>query len=213
MSNEESEKGSLWYKLRGRAGQLTSPRQAPTCDCVKRPDMVADSKLYTEKTIEESLCLVPFVTRIPSSIKLENTTIAIALQKHINEWTIFDEKQHFQTFNVEHNGIKQRWIVVHSMERHNKAEKSIDGQREKEIKTIEKSLKKLYTEEFSCCEDAQKALKRYFRKSKFYEVVENTIEEQKKIKLKGRPKPESDYKLVYRITGIAKERCGVKLDF
>ena len=172
--------------------------------------IVADSKLYTEKTIEESLCLIPFVTRIPSSIKLENETISLALQKHFNEWIIFDEKQRFKTFNVEHNGIKQRWIVVHSMERQNKAEKSIYGQCEKEMKTIEKSLKKLHAEEFSCREDAQKALKRHFRKSKFYEVVEDTIEEQKKFKLKGRPKTESDYKLVYRITGIAKERQDVK---
>ena len=111
---------------------------------------------------------------------------------------------------LEHNGLQQRWIVVHSEERQNKAEKSVSAICEKEREKIEKALKKLCVEEFSCPHDARGALKRYFSKVKFYEVLEDRLEEQKKYESKGRPKPESPYKLVYRITGIIQEMQAVK---
>ena len=168
--------------------------------------LIADSKLYDAKTIEEGLGLIPFITRIPSTIKLESTTIESALQKPLKEWPFLDEKHRFQTFNLTHNGLQQRWIVVHSEERQNKAEKSVSAMCEKELEQIEKALKKLCAEEFSCPYDAKGALKRCFSKSKFYEVLEGAIEEQKKYESKGRPNPESPYKLIYRITGIIQER-------
>jgi transposase len=168
--------------------------------------LIADSKLYDAKTIEEGLGLIPFITRIPGTIKLENTTIESALQKPLKEWTPLDEKHRFQTFNLKHNGLQQRWIVVYSEERQNKAEKSVSAMYKKEREKIEKALKKLCAEQFSCPHDAKGALKRYFSKSKFYEVLEDTIEEQKKYDSKGRPKTESPYKLIYRITGIVQER-------
>jgi transposase len=172
--------------------------------------LIADSKLYDAKTIEQGLGLIPFITRIPGMIKLENTTIESALQKPLSEWISLDEKHRFQTFNLEHNGLKQRWIVVYSEERQNKAEKSVSAMCEKEREKIEKALKKLCTEEFSCANDAQKALKRCFAKSKFHEVLEDGIEEQKKYESKGRPKPDSPYKLIYRITGVVQERQAVR---
>ena len=168
--------------------------------------LIADSKVYDAKTIEEGLGFIPFITRIPSTIKLENTTIELALQKPHNEWDALDEKHRFQTFNIEHNGLQQRWIVVHSQERQNKAERSVAAMCKKELEKIEKALKKLSAEEFLCPHDARRALKRCFSKSKFYEVLEKEIEEQKKYESKGRPKPETPYKLSYRITGIIKER-------
>jgi transposase len=172
--------------------------------------LIADSKLYDAKTIEQGLGFIPFITRIPGTIKLENTTIGLALQKPLKEWTLLDEKHRFQTFNLKHNDLQQRWIVVHSEERQYKAEKSVSSMCEKEREKIEKSLKKLYSEEFSCPHDARGALKRYFSKSKFYEVSEGMIEEQKKYESKGRPKLDSPYKLIYRITGIMQEREAAK---
>lgn len=172
--------------------------------------LIADSKLYDAKTIDEGLGLIPFITRIPGTLKLENTTIDSALQKPFKEWTLLDEKHRFQTFDIEHNNLQQRWIVVHSEERQGKAEKSVSAVCEKERKKIEKDLKKLHAEEFSCPCDAQKALKHIFKKSRFYEILESGIEEHKKFESKGRPKPDSPYKLVYRIKGVAQERHAVK---
>jgi transposase len=70
--------------------------------------LVADSKLYDKKTIDQGLGLIPFITRIPGTILLENTTIESALQKPIKEWTLLDEKHRFYTFNLEHYGLQQR---------------------------------------------------------------------------------------------------------
>lgn len=172
--------------------------------------LIADSKLYDETTVEQGLGLIPFITRIPGTIKLENTTIESALQKPLEEWTLLDEKHRFQTFNLQHYGLQQRWIVVYSEERRNKAENSVEAMCKKEREKNEKALKKLSAEEFSCPHDARGALKRYFCKSKFYEVLEGTIEERKKYESKGRPKPETPYKLVYHITGIIQERQAIR---
>lgn len=172
--------------------------------------LIADSKLYDAETINEGLGSIPFITRIPGTLKLENTIINSALQKPLKEWTLLDEKHRFQTFDVIHNDLQQRWMVVYSEERQSKAEKSVSAKCEKEREKIEKDLKKLHAEEFLCPCDAQKALKRHFSKSKFYEVVETGIEEHKKFESKGRPKPESPHRLAYRIKGIAKERQAVK---
>lgn len=168
--------------------------------------LIADSKLYDAKTIEEGLGFIEFITRIPSTIKLENTTIELALQTPHKEWILLDEKHRFQTFNVEHNDLQQRWIVVHSEERQNKAEKSVATMSKKELEKIEKALKKLSAEEFLCPHDAKRALKRCCSNSKFYEVLEGEIKEQKKFESKGRPKPETPYKLIYHITGVVQER-------
>jgi transposase len=172
--------------------------------------LIADSKLYDEKTIEQGLGLIPFITRIPGTIKLERTTIESALQKSLEEWTLLDDKHRFQTFHLQHYGLKQRWIVIHSEERQNKAENSIEAICKKEREKIEKALKKLSKEEFLCPHDARGALKRCFGKSKFYEVLEVSIEEQKKYESKGRPKPESPHKLVYHITGVIQEKHAVR---
>lgn len=172
--------------------------------------LIGDSKLYDAQTLEEGLGSIPFITRIPSTLKLENTTIDLALQKPFKEWILLDEKHRFQVFDLEHNNLQQRWIVVHSEERQCKAEKSVFAKCEKELEKIEKDLKKLHKEEFSCSCDAEKALKDRFKKSKFYEVVEIEIEEHKKFESKGRPKPETPYKLIYRIKGTVQERHAVK---
>ena len=167
-------------------------------------------KLYDEETIKQGLDLIPFITRIPGTIKLEKTTIESALQKPVEEWTLLDEKHRFQTFNLEHYGLQQRWIVIHSEERQDKAEKSVEVMYKKELEKIKKTLKKLSAEEFLCPHDARGTLKRYFAKSKFYEVLEGPVEEEKKYESKGRPKLGSPYKLVYHITGVVQERQGVR---
>lgn len=141
---------------------------------------------------------------------MEHTTIELALQKPFKGWTPLDEKHCFQTFYLQHYGLQQRWIVVHSEERQEKAEKSIEAVCKKEREKIEKALKQLSAEEFSCPHDARGALKRCFSKVKFYEVVEGAIEEQKKYASKGRPKSASPHKLIYHITGVVKERPTVR---
>lgn len=79
-------------------------------------------------------------------------------------------------FTLKEGKVKQRKVYLKYVKKSEKKSK--------------KNLKKLHAEEFSCPCDAQKALKRHFSKSKFYEVVETGIEKLKKFESKGRPKPE-----------------------
>jgi len=38
--------------------------------------LIADSKLYAQETIDSALHEIPFITRVPASVKLEQETIA-----------------------------------------------------------------------------------------------------------------------------------------
>jgi len=54
--------------------------------------LIADSKLYSKETIEETLQYLPFITRVPSSIKLENETIENSLNTPLNQWEKLDDR-------------------------------------------------------------------------------------------------------------------------
>lgn len=172
--------------------------------------LIADSKLYDEKTIQEGLSIIPFITRIPGTLTLEQDTIKAAFSQPLNTWEILNETHRFKTFHVEHYGLKQRWIVVYSEERKHKAKHSVEKMYQKEKEDNEKVLKKLYTEEFSCPNDAKGALKRCVKKLKFHELSEETIEEEKKYESKGRPKSDSPCTTIYRIKAVLKDSQEVR---
>lgn len=75
--------------------------------------LVADSKLYAEKTAE-TLNKVNFITRVPSTLKLEQEYVIRALESS-DEWTTIDNGYKLQEFSVDcYNITDQKWIVVYS---------------------------------------------------------------------------------------------------
>lgn len=166
--------------------------------------LIADSKLYDSKTAE-MLEKIPFITRVPGTIKLEGEIIRKALQKPIQKWERLDDNHRFQRFEVKHYGLKQRWIVVSSQEAQTRSEKRIGSLCEKEKEKLQRSLKKLSSEEFSCPADARRAFEKYAKGVKFHEIELMEVTEHKAYLSKGRPRPDSPYEIKYQVHGAIKE--------
>jgi transposase len=112
---------------------------------------------------------------------------------------MLDDHNKYQSFALDHYGIKQRWIVVSSEEARSRSKSRMDKVLEKQEKAVNSALKKLCRTEFDCKSDAIKAL---LNEGTTYLTVEcKAVEAIKKYSCKGRPKPEDPFDLVYRVSG------------
>ncbi len=150
--------------------------------------LIADSKLYCEGN-KENLKEIGFITRIAANIKEEKEVIEKAWQR--NEWQELDEENRFQTFEVEHYEIKQKWIVVHSDWAENRGEKNTAKQKDKEFATFTQLYRKLNGKKFSCIHDAEEELSQINKKLKYHIPTEIKITEIEEFKSRGRPIKES----------------------
>jgi len=148
--------------------------------------LIADSKLYNEKNAS-NLKELPFITRVPNTIKLVGKTIEEALDVP-NNWQFLDDDRKMQSFMIDHYGIEQRWHVVSSEMSQQRAEKKVNKRVKKEAKSIEKQLFHLQAKRFKCLGDAEAAVSELSKKWKNYQLKEYKIVEHLNFKSKGRPK-------------------------
>ncbi len=85
--------------------------------------LIADSKLYYKDNVEQ-LKQLYFITRIPSTIKLETESIGKALQENI--WQVINKEYKCRGFMVEHYAMQQRWTVYYSTHANERAKKSVE---------------------------------------------------------------------------------------
>lgn len=170
--------------------------------------LIADAKLYEQKTIKNYLRQVPFITRVPRTIAREKQIIHQALQTP--SWSTLDEKNRYLSFELTHYELDQRWIVIYSKEAEQRATSSIEKKCQKEKEKLSKELDKLKSQGFSCPEDAKRALKECGKKVRFHQVRIEKIEEKKKYLNKGRPDSNSPFKMSYHITGQIEIKCTEK---
>ncbi len=146
---------------------------------------VADSKLY-HKENADFLAQIRFITLIPSTIKLEKESILNALLR--DDWTSIDENYKYTPVNVEHMGIKQRWLVTYSKAAHERAEKSLVGLVAKERAALDKALFHLQAQRFACETDAHQALNSLDKKQKYHQLRVSDCISHRQYEGKGRPK-------------------------
>lgn len=163
--------------------------------------LIADCKLYTFETVQSALASIGFITRIPASISLEGKTISEAANKPSKEWTMIDKENRYCSFDVEHYGCKQRWLVVSSEQMKQRTKKSIDKAMEREVKSLQGELKKIGREKFACLSDAKKSLEKISKSAKYHRIEESGIVEEKRYIKNGRPTKDSEYVFVYRVSG------------
>jgi transposase len=167
--------------------------------------LIADSKLYDQETAQNQLKYIPFITRIPGNIKKENEIIEKAYESS-KEWNRSKEDHDFKTFEVEHYGMKQRWIVVRSTESQERAEKSVKKICDNEREEMEKLIKKLSFQRFACECDALKALEKHKRKFKLHNICLDQVITHKEYSKKGRPGAKSHYTLSYQVLAKIEEK-------
>lgn len=150
---------------------------------------VADSALYTQKTIKdlaESEML--FVTRVPNQI-LETKSLKANSEL---EFTKLDDNYSYHELCSLFGGVKQRWILVLSQHAREKEAFTLHKAIRKERKELRKILKKLKARDFNCAEDAKQELEKIFKQFKFHEIKSQSIIEEgvrkKKYKIDSKAK-------------------------
>jgi len=151
--------------------------------------LIADSKLYHKKA-KETLVQIPFITRIPGSLKLEQNVIDQALSDPL-QWDEWDKGYCYQRFDLCHYGMEQRWIVVHSQAALKRARETLKRQQKKEHQCIEKALFHLQARRFNTEESAQEALAALTKKWKFHQIDALTLTPHNRYSKKGRPRTQT----------------------
>ncbi len=163
--------------------------------------LVADAKLYDQETIKHYLGQIPFITRVPRTITLGKKATDRALQIPFKNWATLDERNRYVSFEINHYGLDQRWIIVWSKEAEDRNTAAIEKRDQKEREKLSKELEKLEGQEYSCHEDAMKSLKECGKKARFHHITKREVEERKKYSHRGRPKADSPFEICYRIKG------------
>lgn len=163
--------------------------------------LIADSKLYSETTIDESLKHIPFITRVPASVNLEQATIAEMLEVAPAQWNKIDDSNRYQSVAVQHSGIDQRWIVVFSDAMQSRSQKRVGKLLKAEEGQILKALTRNAKKRFHTVEDAEKSLADLSKKAKLHSVKLQQIVEHKAYEGKGRPTANQKHSIVFEVQG------------
>jgi transposase len=155
--------------------------------------LIADSKLYHEKNAPH-LQKLGFITRIPNTIGAVSQVIAQALTW--DTWHRLDAKTRYQSIELGHYGMAQRWLVVHSQAALERAEATVATARQREETAIAKQLFHLQAQRFKTPQGAQDALVALAKRWTYHQVESSTLIEHKRYACKGRPTPHSPLKAI-----------------
>ena len=127
--------------------------------------LIADSALYTAKNLQEMTdCL--WISLVPGMINLRHEIIDAIVPELMQT----PDEKGLRSLCCNYAGINQRWLVIYSPESRNRATKTINKQWLKQTTALNKNFQKLCSQNFSCEEDALKALKKFEEKETLIEV-------------------------------------------
>jgi len=149
--------------------------------------LIFDSKGY-DKVNAPNLQLLNFITRIPASIKEEQSTIEHTSHIKASEWIILNEKYKYYPVDIEHYGIQQRWLVVQSKESEARAHTTVLREINREYESISKFKTSLLKQGYCCALDLSKALNKFSTKLKYHSLQDIKYEKIAEYEGKGRPK-------------------------
>jgi transposase len=163
--------------------------------------LIADSKLYTQETINSALHQIPFITRVPSSVKLEQESIADMLAVPLDRWNRQDGSNHYRSVLVRHYNLDQRWIVVYSNEMRERSRKRVAKALTAEETQLSNALFKNSKHRFSSVLDAEASITELNSQAKLYRVKIQDVKELKVYEGKGRPTELTPYRFAYQVEG------------
>ncbi|HSX78667.1 MAG TPA: IS1634 family transposase [Candidatus Saccharimonadia bacterium] len=153
--------------------------------------VVADCKLY-EKDTAEHLKSLPFITRIPHTLKVVSQVITQALA--IDTWHDVDAQTRYQRLELCHYGIAQRWLVVFSQAAAWRAEAAVRQAQHKEYDAIQQQLFHLQAHRFESQTSASEALSKLGKKWRYHHLDSYAFTAHKRYGKKGRPTPRTPIK-------------------
>jgi transposase len=154
--------------------------------------LVADSCFYAEETLKAVKQDLLWISRVPERINEAKNIIRETAknQYQMTPLTItgYSYKQYYSTYA----GIEQRWLIIHSEQAKARARRIVEQSVKKECQNIQKALKQIQKKEYSCEQDAWKALKKIRLKPKYHTIKTDKIITQQKYSKRGRPSNNND---------------------
>jgi transposase len=150
--------------------------------------VVADGKLY-HKEHAANLKALPFITRIPNTLKVVSQVMRQALA--LDTWHDIDAQRRYQCLELCHFGMEQRWLVVHAEAAAWRAESSIRKAQQREYAALEKDLFHLQARRFYTPAAAHAALAPVAKTWKYHQVDSSELIEHKRYATKGRPRADT----------------------
>ncbi len=161
---------------------------------------VADSALYTKKTIETISSSMKWITRVP-----ENVSEAKQVIQDVDSLEALEPGYTGKEFTSEYGGVKQRWLLVYSEQAHLREAKTLKKKIQKEKDQAESELKRWSHTDFDCEKDSREALSRWGKQLKYHILEGITITRIRVKEGKGRPRADTPPTYRYRITAMLKE--------
>lgn len=146
--------------------------------------LIADSKLYTEANAA-NLAQLPFITRIPGTIKEEQLLIAQAWQA--NCWQDLAKGYRYQRVDLGHYGMAQRWLVIYSEAAWQRAAKTLEKTCSKEDEQVAKHLFHLQARRFESQSAAHAALEAIEKTLRYHRLEQIRYTPHHQYAHKGRP--------------------------
>jgi transposase len=145
--------------------------------------IVGDCKLYSSSNAE-NLKELKIVTRIPHTV----IEVKELIEKAELPWQEVGQR-FYKSYEVSHNDINQRWLVVYSEESKKRAKETMSRRVSRELGGINKELVHLKARRFHCKQDAYDALARVEKKWKYHKSVseESKVIEHRRFEKAGKP--------------------------
>lgn len=155
--------------------------------------LIADCKLYTEANAVNLACL-PFITRIPESLKLTQQVIEQAWAW--GQWQPLDESNSYQRLDLCHYGMEQRWLVVYSQAAWQRAGRSLAKAQAKEHHRGQKELFHLQAQRFASQEAARAALDKIAGHWRYHQAGPSTLTQHIQYARRGKPSADTPIKAI-----------------
>lgn len=163
---------------------------------------IADSALYTQKTITTISESMKWITRVP-----ETLSEAKKLVQYADPLEELETGYSGKEFVSEYGEVQQRWLLVYSEQAYLRESKTLEKQIQKEKDLATRELTRWSRTKFDCEIDAREALARWGKKLKYHVLDEIRIISKRVKQGKGRPR--ADAHEVYRhcMTAVLKKEA------
>jgi transposase len=161
--------------------------------------IVADSSLYTEKTLEMLGAHMPFITRVPETRKEAKDAI---FKVNPDEMISIDDVYSYQVVLSNDAGVRQRWLIMRREQASRREHRTLIKKISRDTENEDKPFQKLKSWEFACAEDALKACRKLQATFTYSRMLDLTADAVKKYANRGKPSAKTTVKhTVYRLEG------------
>ena len=163
------------------------------------PFFVVDSAVYSKDNLQ-IIKDYRWITKVPRSLKEVRDLDRLTVEKE--GWENTEDKHiRYRIHESDYGGVQQRWIVVLSEKRRSRMQSGFFGRLEKKTEQAKKSFRQLCQTQYSCKEDAEKAVAKLAKIFPLHNV-EYSIERRSIYSKKGRPGKQSEpEKTNYQLKG------------